>query len=76
MKWAGQVAFMSKELQRTQDSTNIPGLWPKFFDGSCEDGICDLRKGETQWFTMGSGTDSTYEYLPKVSNDSDFKHSP
>jgi len=64
-KWASKIEFLSKAMERLQDSSHIPGMWPKFFDGTCSEGVCDLDPQNWQWFTMGSGTDSAYEYIVK-----------
>lgn len=65
-KFARQARFLAAEMDRVQQSSNIPGLWPQFFDGTCADGLCDLDSGH-QTFTLGSAADSAYEYLVKVS---------
>ncbi|GKU01037.1 mannosyl-oligosaccharide alpha- -mannosidase 1b [Fusarium langsethiae] len=44
---------------RNQDNTKIPGLWPHVMNYR-EENVDDDR------FTLGAGTDSLYEYLPKM----------
>ncbi|KAF4977856.1 hypothetical protein FZEAL_5700 [Fusarium zealandicum] len=44
---------------KTQNSTKIPGLWPHALNYRAE-------TAQESRFTMGSGTDSLYEYLPKM----------
>lgn len=51
-------------MERLQKKSFIPGLWPKFFDGTCEQGLCDSFS-DSQFFPVGSGADSAYEYLVK-----------
>ncbi|KAF4460437.1 alpha-mannosidase IC (MNSIC) [Fusarium albosuccineum] len=46
-------------FHRTQNSTKIPGLWPHVMN------YRDEKVDETL-FTMGAGSDSLYEYLPKM----------
>ncbi|KAK0630098.1 glycoside hydrolase [Bombardia bombarda] len=51
IKWA---------LERTQEDTKLPGMWPTFVD---------LRNGfltPDNSFTLGAAADSVYEYLPKM----------
>jgi mannosyl-oligosaccharide alpha-1,2-mannosidase len=67
-KFARQARFLAAEMDRVQESSNIPGLFPQFFDGTCADGLCDLNSKQShQTFTLGSAADSAYEYLVKVS---------
>jgi mannosyl-oligosaccharide alpha-1,2-mannosidase len=47
-------------LNRTQDSTELPGMWPVFVD--LKNGF--VADGTT--FTLGAQADSGYEYLPKM----------
>jgi mannosyl-oligosaccharide alpha-1,2-mannosidase len=63
-KFARQARFLASEMDRLQDSSNIPGLFPQFFDGTCEAGLCDVDRGH-QTFTVGAAADSAYEYLVK-----------
>lgn len=66
-KFARKASALAREMERAQQFSNIPGLWPQFFDGTCSDGLCDLTHGAHQTFTLGSAADSAYEYLVKVS---------
>ncbi|KAJ9652349.1 hypothetical protein H2198_008388 [Neophaeococcomyces mojaviensis] len=45
-------------LHSTQDTTNIPGLWPTLVDA-------ELAQMSYNHFTLGGMADSTTEYLPK-----------
>jgi mannosyl-oligosaccharide alpha-1,2-mannosidase len=54
------VNRISNILEREQDGTKIPGLWPIAFDAKNE-----TFKDETG-FTMGGREDSMYEYVLKV----------
>lgn len=51
---------LKHELNRTQDATRLPGLWPVFVNLK-RDFVVD---GGT--FTLGAQADSGYEYLPKM----------
>ena len=62
-KWADKVAFLMGEMERTQSSSSVPGLWPSSIDQSCPNGLCEFT---SRRYSIGSGADSTYEYLPKV----------
>jgi len=58
------------ELEKWQDKTALPGMWPTRVDSSRynESILLDspyVRLEET--FTLGPPADSAYEYLPKVS---------
>ncbi|OIW24123.1 glycoside hydrolase family 47 protein [Coniochaeta ligniaria NRRL 30616] len=48
------------ELNRTQDATRLPGMWPIYVNLK-KDFVVD---GST--FTLGAQADSGYEYLPKM----------
>jgi mannosyl-oligosaccharide alpha-1,2-mannosidase len=48
-------------LEKQQNTTKVPGLWPVVVNGR------DEIFNEFGGFTIGGMADSTYEYLPKVS---------
>ncbi|KAF3005140.1 hypothetical protein E8E13_010400 [Curvularia kusanoi] len=59
-KWYDAVTRVTKELERQQDHTKLPGLWPI---------VVNARKldfTEDNAFTLSSMADSTYEYLGKM----------
>lgn len=44
---------------RTQAQTKVPGLWPRVVN-------CRNESVDAQVFSLGAGSDSLYEYLPKM----------
>jgi mannosyl-oligosaccharide alpha-1,2-mannosidase len=64
-KFEHQAGFLAREMQRLQMESVVPGLWPLFMDGTCPAGLCPL-KAKHQVYSMGSASDSAYEYLLKV----------
>ena len=59
-KWYDAVTRVTKELEKQQDHTKLPGLWPI---------VVNARKmdfAEDNAFTLSSMADSTYEYLGKM----------
>ncbi|KPI44291.1 Endoplasmic reticulum mannosyl-oligosaccharide 1,2-alpha-mannosidase [Cyphellophora attinorum] len=64
-KWSDRADFAAQELLRVQNKSRIPGLWPRNFDGTCDQGLCDLTDGP-QFYTTASGADSSYEYFVKT----------
>ena len=59
-KFYGVIDNLKHHLNRTQDATRLPGLWPMFVN---------LRRGfiaDGSTFTLGGVADSGYEYLPKM----------
>ncbi|ORY57213.1 endoplasmic reticulum mannosyl-oligosaccharide 1,2-alpha-mannosidase [Pseudomassariella vexata] len=59
-KYYDAIDRVTRLLDRTQSSTQLPGMWPTFLDMQTGnfDGIAD--------FTLGALADSLYEYLPKM----------
>jgi mannosyl-oligosaccharide alpha-1,2-mannosidase len=59
-KYFDAVQRISNELQRMQNETKLPGLWPV---------VVDIKSwpatAKYNHFTLGGMADSTYEYLPK-----------
>lgn len=51
---------VARVMERTQNSTRLPGMWPTFFDMQ----TLDFTSGD--YFTLGALADSMYEYLPKM----------
>lgn len=58
-KYFDAVQRISNELEKGQNETSMPGLWPMFVNAN------SLQFHETQ-FSLGGCADSTYEYLPKA----------
>ncbi|KAL1836716.1 hypothetical protein VTJ49DRAFT_4742 [Mycothermus thermophilus] len=61
-KYLRAVDAVKQKLERVQDGTRLPGLWPIHLD--LRDGLVTAPRGTT--FSLGSGADSAYEYLPKT----------
>lgn len=59
-KYYSAIHGITKALERTQDSTSLPGMWPVFVDLSS-----GLRADGTS-FSLGASSDSAYEYLSKT----------
>jgi mannosyl-oligosaccharide alpha-1,2-mannosidase len=53
------ISRVTDFLERTQNKTNLPGLWPKLVDFRHE-------RVDGEGFTLGALADSLYEYLPKM----------
>ncbi len=59
------------ELEKWQDKTVLPGMWPSMVDATRYNQSILLGspyEGIDETFTLGALADSTYEYLPKVSS--------
>lgn len=59
-KFFDAVQRVSNELEKAQDSTKLPGMWPLINDAAELSFAVDSR------FSLGALSDSAYEYLPKV----------
>lgn len=59
-KYYDAINRVSRFLEETQNTTQLPGMWPTFFDMESQ----DLSAGND--FTLGALADSLYEYLPKM----------
>lgn len=55
------VEQLKRGLEKTQDQTNLPGLWPKYIDL-----IGGIKPTSDTLFTLGAQADSAYEYLSKT----------
>ena len=60
-KFFDAVQRISDMLEKHQDLTKLPGMWPLVVDAT-KDGKFDVHNA----FTLGSMADWTYECLPKV----------
>ena len=59
-KYYDAIARVTALLERHQNSTRLPGMWPTFFNA--RDEVLHLQST----FTLGALADSLYEYLPKT----------
>lgn len=59
-KFYDLVLRISKILDRTQESTRLPGLWPTTVNAAEEE------FNQSRQFSIGALADSTYEYFPKM----------
>lgn len=68
-KYYDAVQRVMNELEKWQDLTSLPGMWPAMVDASKINEsilIGTPYSGMTEQYTLGALADSTYEYLPKV----------
>lgn len=59
-KWFDAVQNIMEALQKQQQKTRLPGMWPV---------VVDVRRqdfGRHNQYTLGAMADSLYEYLPKT----------
>jgi mannosyl-oligosaccharide alpha-1,2-mannosidase len=59
-KYYDAIDRIARVLERTQNATKLPGMWPTFFDMQSQDFSSEST------FTLGALSDSLYEYLPKL----------
>ena len=59
-KYYDAVQRVSDVLEREQQRTKLPGLWPVIFNAQSQ------SFGDDGTFTLGGRADSMYEYIPKV----------
>ena len=64
-KFEHQSGFLAREMKRLQALSHLPGLWNILSVGTCPDGLCNTLP-KWQFYSLGSGSDSAYEYLLKV----------
>ena len=60
-KYHDATQRITDELQKAQNHTKLPGMWPVVVDART------LSFSGDNTFTLGAMSDSLYEYLPKVS---------
>ncbi len=68
-KYYDAIDRVTRLLERTQNMTKLPGMWPTFFDMRVDvANLGDSRHGfaSESSFTLGALADSLYEYLPKM----------
>jgi mannosyl-oligosaccharide alpha-1,2-mannosidase len=69
-KYFDAIQRVMNELEKWQDNTTLPGMWPAMVDSTKYNKTILLGSpyvGLDETFTLGALADSTYEYLPKVS---------
>ena len=59
-KYFDAIQRITDELQKAQNNTKLPGMWPVVVDARTPSFSGDNT------FTLGAMSDSLYEYLPKV----------
>ena len=67
-KYYDAIDRVTRLLERTQNITKLPGMWPTFFDMRVDLENLDGPNSFTLegGFTLGALADSLYEYLPKM----------
>ncbi|KAI9850420.1 MAG: hypothetical protein M1838_005697 [Thelocarpon superellum] len=60
-KYFDAIQRITDALDKAQNQTTLPGLWPPTLNTSGP----SLTWDAGQWYDMGGGSDSIYEYLPK-----------
>ncbi|KAK4201784.1 glycoside hydrolase [Triangularia verruculosa] len=64
-KYYNAIAGVTRALEKTQDDTKLPGMWPVFIDVSGNDPEDPIRTSGTS-FSLGASADSAYEYFSKM----------
>ncbi|KAL2257401.1 hypothetical protein VTK26DRAFT_216 [Humicola hyalothermophila] len=59
-KYYSAIDGITRAFEQTQDSTQLPGLWPVFV------GLRDGFSATGNSFTLGAAADSAYEYFSKM----------
>ncbi|KAI1329929.1 glycoside hydrolase family 47 protein [Xylariaceae sp. FL0255] len=59
-KYYDAIDRVTRLLDQTQELTNLPGMWPTFFN------LRDMIFDRERQFTLGALADSLYELLPKM----------
>lgn len=59
-KYYDAISRVTDFLERTQNTTTLPGMWPKLLN------FRDEQAGSGTDYTLGALADSLYEYLPKM----------
>ncbi|KAK3371124.1 glycoside hydrolase family 47 protein [Lasiosphaeria ovina] len=59
-KFFDAVSRVAELLDKTQNASKLPGMWPKLIN------FRDEKVDEEPSFTLGALSDSMYEYLPKM----------
>ncbi|RDL38774.1 alpha-1,2-Mannosidase [Venustampulla echinocandica] len=67
-KYFDAIQRVMNELEKWQDNTGLPGMWPAMVDSTKINQTIALGspfEGGDELYTLGALADSTYEYLPK-----------
>ncbi|TGJ81581.1 hypothetical protein E0Z10_g7166 [Xylaria hypoxylon] len=59
-KYYDAINRVTQVLDEWQNKTNLPGMWPTYFD------LQRIELDSDSSFTLGASADSLYEYLPKT----------
>ncbi|KAI1170680.1 glycoside hydrolase family 47 protein [Nemania sp. FL0916] len=59
-KYYDAINRVTQVLDEWQNRTNLPGMWPTYFD------LREMQLDTDFSFTLGALSDSNYEYLPKT----------
>ncbi|GAW11422.1 hypothetical protein ANO14919_007680 [Xylariales sp. No.14919] len=59
-KYYDAINRVTQVLDEWQNKTNLPGMWPTYFD------LQRIELDGDNSFTLGASADSLYEYLPKT----------
>ncbi|KAI1358526.1 glycoside hydrolase [Xylaria arbuscula] len=59
-KYYDAINRVTQVLDEWQNKTNLPGMWPTYFD------LERMELDSDNSFTLGASADSLYEYLPKA----------
>lgn len=59
-KYYNAIDGIKKALEKTQDSTHLPGMWPVFVD------LRNEFSASGSSYSLGASADSAYEYLSKM----------
>jgi mannosyl-oligosaccharide alpha-1,2-mannosidase len=68
-KYYAAVQHVMDELEKWQNDTGLPGMWPAMVDSTLVNqpiALGSQAPGSSEQYTLGALADSAYEYLPKV----------
>jgi mannosyl-oligosaccharide alpha-1,2-mannosidase len=68
-KYYAAVQHIMDELEKWQNQTGLPGMWPAMVDSTLVNQPIAMGSpvpGDVELYTLGALADSAYEYLPKV----------
>jgi mannosyl-oligosaccharide alpha-1,2-mannosidase len=68
-KYFDGIQRIMNELEKWQDHTSLPGMWPAKVNSAVVNETVPLTAswgGSNDEYTLGALADSAYEYLPKV----------
>ncbi|KAK0729286.1 glycoside hydrolase [Apiosordaria backusii] len=64
-KYFNAISGVTRALEKTQDDSKLPGMWPVFIDLAGNDPENPMRVTGSS-FTLGASADSAYEYFSKM----------